>query len=136
MVVALTVTPALALILLRNAPLERIASRRWCRGCSAATAACWRGSCASRGYAFVTVARRRGDRRRGPSALGQTLLPEFKERDFLMHWVTEPATSHPEEVRITTLASKELRAIPGVRNFGAHIGQALLADEVVRHLLR
>ena len=28
-------------------------------------------------------------------------------------------------------ASKELRAIPGVRNFGAHIGQALLADEVV-----
>jgi Cu/Ag efflux pump CusA len=48
-----------------------------------------------------------------------------------MHWVTAPGTSHPEEVRITTEASKELRAIPGVRNFGAHIGQALLADEVV-----
>ena len=29
------------------------------------------------------------------------------------------------------LASKELRAIPGVRNFGAHIGQALLGDESV-----
>jgi Cu/Ag efflux pump CusA len=58
------------------------------------------------------------------------LLPEFKERDFLMHWVTDPSTSHPEEVRVTTLASKELRAIPGVRNFGAHIGQALLGDEV------
>ena len=27
-------------------------------------------------------------------------------------------------------ASRELRAIPGVRNFGSHIGQALLADEV------
>jgi Cu/Ag efflux pump CusA len=62
--------------------------------------------------------------------LGQSLLPDFKERDFLMHWVTAPGTSHPEEVRITTEASKELRAIPGVRNFGAHIGQALLADEV------
>jgi len=62
--------------------------------------------------------------------LGQSLLPDFKERDFLMHWVTAPGTSHPEEVRITTAASKELRAIPGVRNFGAHIGQALLADEV------
>jgi Cu/Ag efflux pump CusA len=29
------------------------------------------------------------------------------------------------------LASKELRSIPGVRNFGAHIGRALVADEVV-----
>jgi CzcA family heavy metal efflux pump len=63
--------------------------------------------------------------------LGQSLLPSFKERDFLMHWLTKPGTSHPEMVRITTLASKELRSIPGVRNFGAHIGQALVADEVV-----
>ena len=63
--------------------------------------------------------------------LGQELLPSFKETDFLMHWLTKPGTSHPEAVRITTQASKELRAIPGVRNFGAHIGQAMLADEVV-----
>jgi len=63
--------------------------------------------------------------------LGQELLPEFKERDFLMHWLLKPDASHPEAVRITTQASKELRQIPGVRNFGAHIGQALLADEVV-----
>jgi CzcA family heavy metal efflux pump len=63
--------------------------------------------------------------------LGQSLLPSFKERDFLMHWLTKPGTSHPEMVRITTAASKELREIPGVRNFGAHIGQALLMDEVV-----
>jgi Cu/Ag efflux pump CusA len=33
--------------------------------------------------------------------------------------------------RITIAASKELQAIPGVRNFGAHIGQAYLMDEVV-----
>jgi Cu/Ag efflux pump CusA len=33
--------------------------------------------------------------------------------------------------RITIQASRELREIPGVRNFGAHIGQALLMDEVV-----
>jgi Cu/Ag efflux pump CusA len=63
--------------------------------------------------------------------LGQSLLPDFKERDFLMHWVTTPGTSHPEMVRITTLGSQELRDIPGVRNFGAHIGQAASADEVV-----
>ncbi len=62
--------------------------------------------------------------------LGQSLLPEFKERDFLMHWVTKSDTSLTEEVRISTVASKELRKIPGVRNFGAHIGQALMGDEV------
>ncbi|MBY0521294.1 MAG: efflux RND transporter permease subunit, partial [Sphingomonas sp.] len=33
--------------------------------------------------------------------------------------------------RISIRASKELRAIPGVRNFGAHIGRAEAADEVV-----
>ena len=68
--------------------------------------------------------------------LGQSLLPEFKERDFLMHWVTKPGTSQPEEVRITTRASRGLRAIRGVRNFGAHIGQATHADEVVGIVLR
>src|SRR6266545_2643908 len=62
--------------------------------------------------------------------LGQSLLPSFKERDFLMHWVAKPGTSHPEMVRITTAACKELRTIPGVRNCGTHIGQALLMDEV------
>ena len=30
--------------------------------------------------------------------LGQSLLPNFKERDFLMHWLTQPDTSGPEEV--------------------------------------
>jgi Cu/Ag efflux pump CusA len=62
--------------------------------------------------------------------LGQSLLPDFKERDFLMHWLTAPGTSLPEEVRISTLANRELLGIPGVRNAGSHIGQAMLADEV------
>lgn len=63
-------------------------------------------------------------------SLGHELLPSFKERDFLMHWVTKPGTSHPEMVRISTAACRELRTIPGVRNCGSHIGQALLMDEV------
>ena len=58
------------------------------------------------------------------------LFPNFKERDFLMHWISKPGTSVVEERRIVTRASRELRAIPGVRNFGSHIGQALLADEI------
>ncbi|HEY9378117.1 MAG TPA: efflux RND transporter permease subunit, partial [Jiangellaceae bacterium] len=128
MLVALTVTPALSLILLHRASLERRHSPlvRWLqRGYVAILGRIIRsprpalaavGVIALLGIAVVPF-------------LGQSLLPDFKERDFLMHWVTAPGTSHPEEVRITTAASKELRAIPGVRNFGAHIGQALLADE-------
>jgi Cu/Ag efflux pump CusA len=57
------------------------------------------------------------------------LLPPFKERDFLMHWITTAGTSHPEVVRITQRVSSELLKIPGVRNAGSHIGQASLADE-------
>jgi CzcA family heavy metal efflux pump len=62
--------------------------------------------------------------------LGESLFPQFKERDFLMHWITKPGTSVAEERRMAIRVSHELRAIPGVRNFGSHIGQALLADEI------
>jgi CzcA family heavy metal efflux pump len=129
MAVAVTITPALSLILLRNAPLKSKGS----------PLVAWLGAHYSTLLGKVT---------RTPRAsyiavvaitvigfaswplLGHSLLPDFKERDFLMHWVTEPSTSHPEMVRITTRASRELRSISGVRNFGAHIGQAYLADEV------
>ena len=63
--------------------------------------------------------------------LGQSLLPSFKERDFLMHWLTVPGTGQPEMFRISARANHELLQIPGVRNAGSHIGQALLMDEVV-----
>ena len=63
--------------------------------------------------------------------LGQSLLPSFKERDFLMHWLTKPGTGQPEMYRISRDANAELLTIPGVRNAGSHIGQALLMDEVV-----
>jgi CzcA family heavy metal efflux pump len=129
-VVALTVTPALSLILLRHAALDRRESPlvRWLH----------------RGYdsilspivnkprpSYITVAVIVLAGILVLPRLGQELLPSFKERDFLMHWLTKPGTSWPEMNRITIQGSKELRDIPGVRNFGAHIGQALIMDEVV-----
>ena len=63
--------------------------------------------------------------------LGEEFLPHFKEYDFLMHWVAKPGTSLQAMVRSTQRVSKELRAIPGVKNFGSHIGRAEVADEVV-----
>jgi CzcA family heavy metal efflux pump len=130
MVVALTVTPALGLILLGNAPIERGRSPVILplqRAYEAALVRIIRSPKATMaGVATIVLL--------GLAVLpqmGQSLLPDFKERDFLMHWLTKPGTSQPEMARITTLASEELRSIPGVRNFGAHIGQAFLADEVV-----
>ncbi|MCA9124116.1 MAG: efflux RND transporter permease subunit [Planctomycetales bacterium] len=63
--------------------------------------------------------------------LGEEFLPDFQEYDFLMHWVEKPGTSIEAMDRITVRASQELRDVPGVRNFGSHIGRAEVADEVV-----
>ena len=128
MVVALTVTPALALILLSKAPLNRESPFvRWLQ----ATYTRILSSIVPRpGVAYATVAVIALAGVLVWPRLGQSLLPEFKERDFLMHWLTEPGTSVTEEFRISAAAYDELRKIPGVRNFGSHIGQALIMDEV------
>ena len=129
MVVALTVTPALTLIMLRNVPVERRESPlvRWLQ----------------RGYGHVLA--RVVDRPRRAYAtvgvvslvgllvlpqLGQSLFPTFKERDFLVHWIAVPGTSDQEVQRTTIALSRQLRSIPGVRSFGSHIGQAVLGEEI------
>ncbi|WP_116809828.1 efflux RND transporter permease subunit [Steroidobacter cummioxidans] len=66
----------------------------------------------------------------GYSSFQDQFLPNFRETDFLMHFVEKPGTSIEAMDRITLRASSELRAIPGVRNFGAHIGRAEAGDEV------
>lgn len=63
--------------------------------------------------------------------LREQFLPQFAENDFLMHWVAKPGTSLQSVSRTANLARAELLTIPGVRNFGAHIGRAEIADEVV-----
>mgnify|MGYP000579558808 CR=1 FL=1 len=63
--------------------------------------------------------------------LGDEFLPDFQERDFLMHWIERPGASVEASRRSTLAISQELLAIPGVRSFGSHIGRAEVADEVV-----
>ena len=128
MLVALTVTPALILMLLEHAPVERRSSpvipwlhKLYERMLTPIVARPRR--------AYFTMA---GIVIAGLSVLpflGRDLLPAFKERDFLMHWITTAGTSHSEMVRITQRACAELLKIPGVRNAGSHVGQASLADE-------
>ncbi len=130
MAVALTVTPALGLLLLRRhghlrreSPLKVLLVRWYSAVLTRVTHSARPAYFAVVGLILLAVV--------GTPQLGQALLPEFKERDLLMHWVTKPGTSLQEEVRITTRSAEGLGDIPGVRNFGAHIGQATNADEVV-----
>jgi CzcA family heavy metal efflux pump len=135
MMVALIVTPTLCLILLSRAPIERRESPllRWLqRGYAAvlgwiiralrpaflSTGVIGAGIMALVGLAVL------------PS-LGMPLLPTFKEPDVMIQWQGPPGTSYPEMARITRLASRELRSIPGVRNVAADIGRAVLGDQIV-----
>ena len=128
MLVALTVTPALCLILLdrsgteaRESPLVPWLKRKYVAALARIIAA----PRATFAITGIVVAA-------GVAVLpffGSGLLPSFKERDFLMHFVPTEGTSHAETFRITQRASRELRAIPGVANFGAHIGRAVTGDE-------
>ena len=45
--------------------------------------------------------------------LGESLFPTFKEQDFLMHWISKPGTSLPEERRMVIQGSQAIRADPG-----------------------
>jgi CzcA family heavy metal efflux pump len=129
--VALTLTPALSLLLLPRAaradhkdpPLARMLKRRY-------RSLLPRIVSRSRLAAVVLVVVFAATAVTVPF-LGEEFLPDFKETDFLMHWVGKPGTSLESMQRITVQVSKELRAIPGVRNFGSHIGRAEVADEVV-----
>jgi CzcA family heavy metal efflux pump len=128
--VALTVTPAMSLMLLPRAARKRSEApvTRWLQRGYGAVLPYLLGrprlALAVLGLMFIasglTVA-----------TLGEEFLPDFKETDFLMHWVEKPGTSLEAMRRVTVRVSKDLRAVPGVRNFGSHIGRAEVADEVV-----
>jgi Cu/Ag efflux pump CusA len=130
--VALTVTPALCLLLLRDAPLpegespivralrggfDGLLARGSRGGAGAPLAAAGLGAIAL----VVLVA--------FPVSEG-SLLPMFRERDILVEMEGPPGTSDTEMARITSRASRELRAIPGVRNVSAHVGRAIMSDRV------
>jgi CzcA family heavy metal efflux pump len=130
-VVALTLTPALSILLLARAPLERRESPliRWLeriyeRVLSQIIVRTPR-------LAYVAVAVMVVASLVVLPFLRLVPLPEFKDRDLVIQWDAAPGTSHPAMIRLAAEVSHELRAIPGVRNFAAHVGRAVLSDKVV-----
>ena len=130
LVVALTVTPAMCLLLLhkgtdrrRESPLVALLKRPYGRLLP--------GLIARPLLSLVAIVALLAGTAATVPYLGEEFLPRFQEYDFLMHWVEKPGTSIEAMDRITVRVSRELRAIEGVRNFGSHIGRAEVADEVV-----
>jgi CzcA family heavy metal efflux pump len=132
MLIALTVTPALCLLLLGNAPLPDRESPvvRALRSRfdallvrSAAGGAALPLAIAAAGAVVLVVLV-------AFPASEQSLLPNFRERDILVEMEGPPGTSDTEMARIAGRASRELRAIPGVRNVSAHVGRAIMSDRV------
>jgi CzcA family heavy metal efflux pump len=129
MVVALTVTPALSLLLLSktgprgDAPLVRLVKRGYRVLLAPVVRRPWPAVAVSVLIAFSGAA--------ALSGFGEELYPTFKERDIFADWATPPGTSGGEEKRIVIKGSKDFRAVPAVQSFGSHIGQAFLAEEVV-----
>src|SRR5262249_11025895 len=108
---ALTVTPALSLMLLpgaadrhRESPLTTFLKRIY-RGIlpSIVRRAGWAVAILVVAFAATGFA---------VAGLGEEFLPNFQETDFLMHWIEKPGTSLDAMTRVTERVSKELRAIP------------------------
>ena len=131
MLVALTVTPALSLILLSMAPLKGRGSplAPWLR----------------RGYEKVLalIAPRSWLVYATVTVLvvlcliplpflgRDQLLPSFREPYLTVQLEAEPGTSLPAMQEVVSRASGELRTLPGVNNVAGHIGRAVFGDRVV-----
>ncbi|HET6770971.1 MAG TPA: efflux RND transporter permease subunit [Actinomycetota bacterium] len=130
MFIALTATPALAMLLLSNASLERRESPvvRWL----------------GRGYDRVSS---RVVSRFRPALtvfgalmlaglvavpfLDTSLRPSLKERNLLVQLEAAPGTSLPRMNELTADAVEMLGSVPGVRDVGAHVGRAVMSDQIV-----
>lgn len=131
LLVALVVTPAMCLLLLPHAPVKTERDTRFVVAIKRRYAAILPRLIDAPRTVMGILAGGLLLAGLGYASFKDQFLPDFRETDFLMHWLEKPGASIEAMDRITIKVSKELRAIPGVRNFGAHIGRAEAADEVV-----
>ena len=65
-----------------------------------------------------------------PRFMVADVVPELKDRDLVVRMNAIPGTSLPAMTRIATAAVAQMRSIPGVRSASAHIGRASNSDLV------
>lgn len=128
--VALTVTPALRLLLApREAnhqaepPLARLARPAYERGVGRAVATPRSALLLIGALGVLGVL--------ALPRLETSLLPAFKDTNLVVRWSSIGGTSLPEMNRVVGLASRELKALPGVEKVSGHVGRAVSSDQVV-----
>ncbi|MFF5285020.1 efflux RND transporter permease subunit [Streptomyces sp. NPDC012756] len=130
-VVALTLTPVLAALLLARTRLghprnpllgvlhrgfDRVSPKTVLRPGRALVAA---GVLVAAGFAVW------------PQLDGASPIPALHQRELLIQVEAPPGTSLPEMDRLGQAAVDQLRALPGVESVGAHVGRARESDQVV-----
>jgi Cu/Ag efflux pump CusA len=129
MVVALTVAPALAMLLAPRTAREarEAATMRWLHARADRLQLHTSGPGMVAGLVLVVV---------GFALVPfldrtSSLVPEFKDRDVLIQLTGKPGTSLPAMRAAAAKAGRELRATPGVGTVGGHVGRAILGDQTV-----
>ena len=131
LVVATTVTPALAMLLSARAPAAQPGGSAFMGGVQRVYRRLAGYAMRSPNFAWALVAVgllacvlvwSQGER---------SLIPSFNETDVFVELQAPAGTSLPAMDRITAALIHDLRAIPGVRNAAGQIGRALLSHESV-----
>jgi CzcA family heavy metal efflux pump len=130
LVVALLVTPAMSLLLLRNAPLERSESPI-IRGLQRTYNGMLTRVVQTPTMMLVAAAVIIVLGLVSLPFLDRTLQLSFKQTELLVQFEGPPGTSRAEMNRIMARATQELRSIPGVLNVAAEVGRAITGDQVV-----
>ena len=63
--------------------------------------------------------------------LKTSVVPSFKERDIVVHLQGAAGMSQSEMSRISGRMSEEIRAIPDITNVSAQVGRAIFGDQIV-----
>ena len=128
--VAMTLTPALSLLLLgkgqgatQESPVVRGLRRPYSRVLSPASKRALPAVIAVNIAALIAIV--------GFIGLDRSVLPSLKETDLLIRLDAASGASLPAMTRISNRAAEELRTVPGVRDVGAHVGRAVHGDQVV-----
>lgn len=131
MLVALIVTPALAVLLLRDGRQELRAGPldRWIRSGADRLALPAIGKPGLVGLAAGVLAL--GAILTAWLAPSGPVLPTLQDRNVLVRVQGAPGTSLTEMNRVTSAVAAEMRAAPGIESAGAHVGRAITSDEIV-----
>ena len=121
--VALTVTPALAYLLLERTP-SRSLEHAWIRKVKAAQARLLTTTEGHSRWLIVGITLLFLTAMAVLHSFGNNFLPEFRERHFIVHVSTEPGTSLAESLRLGRHISLALGRIPAVHSVAQRVGRA------------